>query len=230
MISVIVPAYREGEAILAWLQALFDAHPIEQCVVVDASDEVEVEAIREQANHLFSGAGMSYIAAKQTGRALQMNQGAETTTGSVLLFLHADTQLPEGALALIQGAIAQGWHWGHFDVSFDHPGWPYRMIAAMMNWRSRRSGIVTGDQAMFVSRAAFDLVDGFDEIELMEDIALSKKLKTIGPPRCLEASVLTSARHWQRKGVFRTIVLMWWLRLAYWLGVSPARIAAWYYT
>jgi len=113
-------------------------------------------------------------------------------------------------------------------VCFDNTAWPYKVIASMMNWRSRKHEIVTGDQAMFMTRAAFDLVGGFDEIDLMEDIAMSKKLKVLGAPLSLDMEVQTAARRWEKKGVIRTIFLMWWLRFAYWLGVSPARLAKWY--
>ncbi len=228
MISIIIPAYNEGEVIVGQLKDLFEVNKADQCVVVDASGKEAFEAIRDEASGVISGERLRYIAADTKGRGAQMNTGAANSEGSVLLFLHADTQLPDGALQQIQEGINAGWHWGHFDVRFDQPAWPFNMIASMMNWRSRKTGIATGDQAMFVTRAAFDLVGGFDEFDLMEDIAMSKKLKTIGAPLCLDMTVQTAARRWQEKGVFRTVLLMWWLRLAYWLGVSPARLAQWY--
>ncbi len=228
MISIVIPAYNEGEAILDQLQGLFDGHKLEQCIVVDASEETVFDSVREKVFAAFPETTLNYIAANTKGRGAQMNTGAANSEGSILLFLHADTLLPEGALAQIQQGVEKGWHWGRFDLRFDNTGWLYRMIASSMNWRSRTSRIATGDQAMFMTRAAFDLVNGFDEIALMEDIAMSKKLKTIGPPLCLEAKVQTAARRWENKGLIRTILLMWWLRLAYWLGVSPERLAGWY--
>ncbi len=157
-----------------------------------------------------------------------MNQGARSSQGAILLFLHADTRLPENAFSHIQSVIDAGAHWGRFDVRFNHPGRTFRMIAGMMNWRSRKSGIATGDQALFMTRGAFDLVGGYDEIPLMEDIAICRKLKTIAPPACLESQLVTSARRWESKGVLKTILLMWWLRFAYWIGVSEQRLSDWY--
>lgn len=229
MISIVIPAYNEGEAILGQLQGLFDAHKVEQCIVVDASEASAFESIREKVFAAFPAQTLNYISAASKGRGAQMNTGAANSEGSILLFLHADTLLPDAALAQIQKGIEEGWHWGRFDLSFDNAGRIYTMIASTMNWRSRGSQIATGDQGIFMSRAAFDLVSGFDEIALMEDIAISRKLKTIGPPLCLESKVQTAARRWEKKGVFRTILLMWWLRLAYWLGVSPTTLARWYY-
>jgi len=228
MISLIVPAYHESDALPGCLQTLFDEHPVAECYVVDASDRSEFESLELRLLQQIRQPGLHYLAAQRKGRAQQMNQGAVLSSGAILLFLHADTVLPPDALIDIQKAINSGAHWGRFDVRFDQPGRAYRMIASMMNWRSRHTGIATGDQAIFVSRGAFDLVGGYEDIALMEDISISKKLKQIGPPACLQAQVVTSARRWEQNGVFKTILLMWWLRLAYWLGVSPERLAGWY--
>ncbi len=228
MISIVIPAYNEGEAIVNRLQKLFLRHAVAQCVVVDASETEVFDTIRGKVFTAFPNQSLNYIAAYTKGRGAQMNAGTASSDGNILLFLHADTRLPEGALMQISRGVKAGWHWGRFDVRFDQAGWPYKLIASMMNWRSRKTGIATGDQAMFMTRAAFDLVGGFDDIELMEDIAMSKKLKTIGSPLCLDLKVKTAARRWQQKGVFRTVLLMWWLRLAYWLGVSPTTLARWY--
>ena len=228
MISIVIPAYNEGEEIVNRLQELFLRHAIKQCVVVDASEAEVFGKTRARVFAAFPDQTLNYIAANTIGRGAQMNAGAASSDGNILLFLHADTLLPEGALKQIRHGVRAGWHWGRFDVRFDQAGWSFRTIASMMNWRSRKSGIATGDQAMFMTRAAFDLVGGFDEIDLMEDIAMSKKLNTIGAPLCLDMKVMTAARRWQQKGVLRTVLLMWWLRLAYWLGVSPTKLAQWY--
>ncbi len=228
MISIVIPVLNEGEAIIARLQSLFQRHAVDQCIVVDASEVEAFEDIRGKVFATFPDQKLNYIAANTKGRGAQMNVGAASSDGSILLFLHADTRLPKGALKQIHRGVKAGWHWGRFDVLFDQGSWPFRMIASMMNWRSRKTGIATGDQAMFMTRAAFDLVGGFEEIDLMEDIAMSKNLKTIGAPLCLDMTVRTAARRWQQKGVFRTVLLMWCLRLAYWLGVSPTRLARWY--
>lgn len=169
------------------------------------------------------------------GRANQQNAGAYAAQHDLLLFLHADTELPEGADSLIGEAIARGAAWGRFDVVFGDAGRPQAspartlaVVATMMNWRSRVSGIATGDQCIFVRRDAFLRVGGFPMQPLMEDIELSRQLKRVSAPACLTALVTTSPRRWLAYGVWRTIALMWWLRLAYWLGVSPQRLACWY--
>jgi rSAM/selenodomain-associated transferase 2 len=159
------------------------------------------------------------------GRARQMNAGAARAGGDVLLFLHADTTLPEGAdQAVIAALRTHGW--GRFDVRIDGRPVLLRVVAASMNLRSRLSGIATGDQAMFMRRTLFDALGGFPDQPLMEDIELSARLKRhAGPPACLRGPLLTSGRRWEQGGVCRTIVLMWRLRLAYWLGAPAERLA-----
>lgn len=163
------------------------------------------------------------------GRALQMNAGAAVARGNVLLFLHADCRLPPDADALIAAGLSMGKkHWGRFDVNLDgrHPLLP--VIAFMMNLRSRMTGIATGDQGIFVTRECFDAVGGYAAIPLMEDIDLSRRLKLRGAPLCLRARLTASARRWQQHGLCRTILLMWGLRLAYFLGADPAKLAQQY--
>jgi rSAM/selenodomain-associated transferase 2 len=155
------------------------------------------------------------------GRALQMNAGARAARGHALIFLHADTRLPPQADERVLAALA-GAQWGRFDVRIDgrHPLLP--VVACAMNVRSRLTGIATGDQAIFVRRDAFE---GFPELPLMEDVAFSRSMKRRGRPACLRERVHTSARRWEQGGVLRTIVLMWRLRLLYFLGVAPQRLA-----
>jgi len=155
------------------------------------------------------------------GRALQMNAGARVASGEALVFLHADTRLPERADEEMARALAQA-SWGRFDVRIASPRPLLRLVARAMNLRSRLSGIATGDQAIFVRREAFP---GFPEIPLMEDIAFSRRMKRRGRPACLRACVTTSARRWEARGVVRTILLMWRLRLLYALGMTPQRLA-----
>jgi rSAM/selenodomain-associated transferase 2 len=165
-----------------------------------------------------------FVIASARGRAVQMNAGAAAARGDVLLFLHADTRLPEDADRLVlDGLSKSGKIWGRFDVRFDGGG--LGLIAFMMNWRSRATGIATGDQALFVTRAAFESAGGFPAIALMEDVALSVRLKRRGRPLALRARVTTSARRWRKHGVLRTILLMWKLRLAFSLGADPAKLA-----
>lgn len=162
------------------------------------------------------------------GRARQMNAGARTAGGDTLLFLHADTRLPEQAAALVADACAQH-AWGRFDVRIEGRSRLLPVVAALMNQRSRLSGIATGDQALFMRREAFDAVGGFPDQPLMEDVEISRRLRrSLGAPACLRAKVLTSGRRWDEHGAWRTIMLMWRMRLCYWLGASAERLAAAY--
>jgi rSAM/selenodomain-associated transferase 2 len=155
-----------------------------------------------------------------------MNAGAAAARGDALLFLHADTGLPKDAdHLLLDGLRDGGWQWGRFDVQIEGRNPLLKMVAGFMNWRSLITGIATGDQAMFVTRAAFASVAGFPDIPLMEDVALSKRLKRVGRPLCLAARVVTSGRRFEEGGLLRTILLMWRLRLAYSLGAEPATLA-----
>lgn len=169
------------------------------------------------------------VLAVERGRARQMNAGAAAARGGVLLFLHADTWLPETAAGdILDGMRATGRRWGRFDVrlSGTHP--LLRVVERLMNARSRLTGIATGDQALFVERPLFEQAGGFPDIPLMEDVALSKRLKRAGAPLCLRSRVVTSSRRWEERGVLRTIGLMWGLRAAYAAGVPPERLARLY--
>lgn len=216
-ISVIVPAFDEAAGIAAALQAL---QPLRgrghEVIVADGGSSDATLSIAEPL--------VDRVLKAPRGRAAQMNAGAAAATGESLLFLHADTRLPDAADALILDALVQ--HvWGRFDVRLDSPHPMLGIVSRMMNLRSRLSGIATGDQAIFIRRDIFERVSGFPGIALMEDIALSSRLKKIGPPACLRARVLTSARRWERHGILSTIGLMWRLRLMYFLGANPQRLA-----
>ncbi len=220
VLRIVMPVLNEGAALT---ERLIRLQPLRQqgveLVVVDggSTDESWARA-RPWADRLMATA---------PGRARQMNAGAANTPDShadALLFLHADTELPHDALAAISFALTRH-DWGRFDVRLDAIGWRMRMVEKLMNLRSHASGIATGDQAMFVRMQAFQAVGGFPDQPLMEDIALSSQLKRISAPACLTQRVQTSARKWQREGVWRTIFLMWRLRLAYFLGASPAQLA-----
>jgi len=221
-LSIIVPVLDEAAGIAATLQHLsgLRGRGAEVIVVDGGSRDGTVDLARPLCDRL--------IAAPR-GRAAQMNAGAGVARGDIFLFLHADTRLPVDADRLVlEGLAASGRPWGRFDVRIEgrHPLFP--VIAATMNLRSRATGIATGDQAMFVDRAAFAAVGGFPDIALMEDIVLSRRLKRIGRPLCLTARVLTSGRRWEKHGVVRTILTMWRLRLAFFLGAQPAKLAASY--
>jgi len=218
-LSIVIPTLDEGVSIgtcLARLQAL-RAAGVEVIVVDGGSGDGTREVAAPFADRVIEA---------PRGRASQMNAGARASTGGVLLFLHADTLLPEGAaMALSSGLDRRQRAWGRFDVRIEgeHPLLP--VVAFFMNVRSRLTGIATGDQAIFVRRAAFEQVGGFPAIPLMEDIAITKALKRVSPPACLRERVVTSGRRWEKRGTLRTILLMWRLRLAYALGADPARLA-----
>jgi rSAM/selenodomain-associated transferase 2 len=169
------------------------------------------------------------VLAAPRGRATQMNAGArsaEAAGADVLLFLHADTMLPDDADRTLRRALEGPERcWGRFDVRLDAPGMSLRIIETLMNWRSRLTGIATGDQAIFVTRVAFAGLGGFAPLPLMEDIDFCRRAKRLSMPLALRDRVLTSARRWQRHGVWRTVALMWWLRLAYFFGADPGALA-----
>jgi rSAM/selenodomain-associated transferase 2 len=221
-LSIIVPVLNEGERIAASLDALVPmrALGVEVVVVDGGSRDATVQRARLRASKVISA---------PRGRATQMNAGAEKATGDILLFLHSDTRLPSDAdHVLLNGLERSGRTWGRFDVQIDSKKPLLRTVARMMNLRSRLTGIATGDQAVFVRRDAFRQVGGFPPIELMEDIALAKLLKRVGPPLCLRERVVTSARRWEKRGVINTILLMWRLRLAYYFGADPKELAQLY--
>jgi rSAM/selenodomain-associated transferase 2 len=166
------------------------------------------------------------------GRAEQMNAGAASALADpsidVIVFLHADTQLPLDADRAIERACRTALAWGRFDVRIDGDARLLRVVAALMNLRSRWTGICTGDQAIFAARELFTQSGGFPPLPLMEDIAFSRRARRLARPIALRDRVITSGRRWQRRGVLRTVLLMWWLRFAYFLGADPARLAATY--
>jgi rSAM/selenodomain-associated transferase 2 len=220
-LSIIMPVLNEAEGINAALQALAPLLARGAQVVVADGGSSDDTLARAQA------CGVTVISAAR-GRALQMNIGSQQASGDVLLFLHADTLLPPDADTLIQQALAGPQVWGRFDVRIDGRPRLLRVIAVFMNLRSRATGIATGDQAMFMTRAAFDAVGGFPVQALMEDIEMSKRLRALSRPACQRAQVLTSGRRWESRGVWRTLLLMWRLRFAYWRGAAPERLAELY--
>jgi len=163
------------------------------------------------------------------GRSQQMNAGAASASGDILVFLHADTRLPNDFEQQMQHFSQSGRQWGRFDVSLDSDHPLLGMVAHMINLRSRLTGIATGDQTLFVRRPFFEKLQGFADIPLMEDVEFSGRACRMEKPFCSRACVLTSARRWQRNGVVRTIALMWWIRLAYFVGVSPQTLYRWFY-
>jgi len=161
---------------------------------------------------------------------VQMNAGAQAARGDILWFLHGDSLPPPDAAAPIRAALAKpNRHWGRFDVRLSGNRLMLRIVETLMNHRSRLTGIATGDQGLFARRHAFAQVGGYPAIPLMEDIALSRALKRLSRPVCLRRRLLTSSRRWEQRGIWKTIFLMWRLRLAYFLGADPAKLARLYY-
>ena len=218
-ISVIVPVLDEAGTLARSLRPLQPARGREvEVIVVDGGSR---DGTRRVARPF-----CDRVLHAPRGRARQMNAGAAAARGEVLLFLHADTELPEGWPRMVRDALAaRDREWGRFDVRLDGAHPLLRVVERAMNLRSRLSGIATGDQAIFVTRESFRRAGGFPDIALMEDVALSRALRTRSRPVCLRAPVTTSSRRWERNGILRTIVLMWRLRLAYAFGADPERLA-----
>jgi rSAM/selenodomain-associated transferase 2 len=222
-LSIVVPVLDEARHLPALLAELAHGCPGVQVVVVDGGS-------RDGSAEIAARAPGIDVVSSEPGRARQMNAGAAVASGDVVLFLHADTRLPRGAADAVLHALADpAVAYGRFDVRFDEPGPMFRLIAALMNLRSRATGICTGDQAIFVRRASFARVGGYPEIALMEDIELTRRLRRAGRLAPLELRVTTSARRWKRDGVVRTVALMWTLRLLHLCGVGPDRLHRWYY-
>ena len=222
-LSIIVPVLNEARGICQTLQALapLRARGVQVIVVDGGSTDDTVQQAR-----LVCDAAAWQVIESPAGRAAQMNAGAKLASAATLLFLHADTVLPAAADTLVARALNRGIpQWGRFDVRIAGKHRMLRVVAAFMNRRSRWSGIATGDQALFMTRTAFDQVGGFPPQALMEDIEISKRLLQFSRPACLAARVVTSGRRWETRGVWRTIVLMWRLPFAHWWGGSPPGVA-----
>ncbi len=220
MISVIIPTLNESYSIAKTLMPLqkwrVRGH---QVILVDAgSDDDTVELAKNLVDKSIQS---------DKGRSVQMNLGAEQADGDILLFLHADTLIDTSADQLIVEALSHT-RWGRFKVRFSSNKLIFKIIAFMMNLRSCVTSVATGDQAIFVHKSLFMKIGGFPDQVLMEDIQLSKNLKTHSKMCCLNNEVVTSSRRWEQYGISRTIVLMWLLRLAYFIGVSPEKLKSRY--
>ncbi len=221
-LSIIIPALDEAEHIVATLDSLqpLRRRGVEIIVADGGSSDNTANLARERADQVLT---------VPAGRARQMNAGAAAARGEILCFVHADSRLPEGADGLIVDGLSRSRRsWGRFDVSIagTHP--MLRVIAQLMNWRSRLTGIATGDQGLFLTRSLFEAAGRFPEIALMEDIALTRQLKRYSPPLCIAHRLMTSGRRWEKHGAWRTMLLMWRLRLAYFFGADPDRLARQY--
>lgn len=217
-LSVIIPVLNEQEIIIQNLQFLKQicSEEVELIVVDGGSHDQTTTFAKPYVDSVINAIG---------GRAEQMNKGATIATGDTLVFLHIDTKLPNNFINAIRTVLAQGrYDWGRFDVSFNNEGFMFSIIAFMMNLRSRITSIATGDQAIFIKKTTFDELGGYPDIKLMEDVAISKRLRKLSKPACLNEKVITSGRRWQDKGIIKTIFLMWFLRLAYFMGVDTEKL------
>ena len=221
-IAVIMPALNEAAGLQQTLAPLaqWPTRGHELILVDGGSNDATTE--------IAAAVGVRVVHSER-GRARQMNAGAAANAADILLFLHADTQLPAQAETLILEGLRTGQHdWGRFDVRIRGGSRMFPVISTMINLRSRLSGIATGDQALFMTRAAYSAVGGFPNLPLMEDVEICKRLKRLSRPLCLRAAVQTSGRRWETRGVWRTIVLMWRLRFAYWCGTPAEQLARLY--
>jgi rSAM/selenodomain-associated transferase 2 len=219
-VSVIVPVLDEEKTIATTLDALIALAPHE-IIVVDGGSTDRTAEICQQFD--------VKVMVSARGRARQMNSGAKAASGDILLFLHADTTLPNSAFDDIRLALGDSRYvGGRFDVELAGQHWMLKVIGAMINYRSRLSKVSTGDQAIFVRRFVFEQIGGYPDIPLMEDVAFCRMLRHTGEIACLKSRVMTSARRWEIDGVWRTILRMWALKLLYLAGVSPNRLKQYY--
>jgi len=216
-LSIVIPTLNEASHIESLLAQLSDEN-VELIVVDGGSDDQTVQRASVHAKLVYSS----------TGRAVQMNTGAAAANGDWLWFLHADTQLSQPLNAYVDEITQSSSVWGRFTVRLNDARFIFRVIERLMNARSCFTSVATGDQGLFVDRRLFAELGGYPELPLMEDVALSKRLRKVMPVNCSALSLITSARRWQQRGVLKTILLMWWLRLAYVVGVSPVRLRQWY--
>ena len=221
LLSVVIPVRNEAQALPGLLDDLADlrATGVELILVDGGSGDGTCELALGRVDQLLRTA---------PGRALQMNAGAAVACGEYLWFVHADTRVSVESLESLQGALKERPLWGRFDVRLSGPGLAFRVIGAMINLRSRLSGIASGDQGIFVARQHFEAMGGYAQMPLMEDLQLCRRLKPLARPRCLRPPLSTSSRRWEQHGIWRTVVLMWCLRLAYYCGASPEKLARQY--
>ena len=225
-ISVIVPVRNEDPGTLSKLTDLVNLEGIAELVVVNCSDRHSTTDKLKELQSRFNS--IKVINSEIAGRAHQMNQGEGVASGSILWFIHADTSVPESSAKYILESISTEKPWGRFDIRFDNPSARMKLVAFAINLRSWVTGVCSGDQAIFLLRSQFQKMGGFPNIPLLEDIALTKKLRRESQAIRIRTPVTTSARRWETRGYLRTILLMWLIRFLFWVGVSPGILARLY--
>jgi len=220
--SIIIPVLNDADSLLNLLEQLQPArHLGHEVIVVDGGSDDDTESVCTNRVDCF--------VSSQAGRSVQMNTGAASAAGEIFWFLHADSQLHIESCIQQLGAIYEsGKVWGRFDIRLSGKDWRFRIIESLMNWRSALTGIATGDQGIFVNRNAYEHINGYAVIPLMEDIEISKRLKKFSSPLLCSQKITTSSRRWEKNGILRTVLLMWYLRLAYALGTSPQQLSKYY--
>ena len=220
--SIIIPVLNDTPSLKKLLQSLQPLREKQyEIIVVDGGSD---QQLSEQ-----SQSALDHYVISSPGRSMQMNAGANLASGQLLWFLHADSEInPESLHVALKQLKNSGRCWGRFDVSLSGHDWRLKIVAFFMNWRSALTGIVTGDQGIFVMKSVFDEINGYPDIPIMEDIALSKRLLKFSRPLRIRQCITTSGRRWLTNGVFKTILLMWSMRLAYFLGVNPERLRRFY--
>ncbi|MDH5356585.1 MAG: TIGR04283 family arsenosugar biosynthesis glycosyltransferase [Gammaproteobacteria bacterium] len=218
-ISIIIPTLNEAGYLSQALTTLFDN-----------IDQSRVEVIisdggSQDATLAIAGQFPCRITSGAMGRSIQMNQGSQLAKGEWLFFMHADSSLPVNWRSEIENAEA----WGFFPVKLSGQSGLFRIIEYAMSLRSSITNIATGDQGLFFKRSFFNQLTGFPEIPIMEDIAISKNARQLYNPGIANSAIITSSRRWEKNGIVKTVLLMWWLRLAYWFGASPDRLHRLYY-
>lgn len=221
-ISVIIPAYHERQNLVNLISQLeMMARYGHEIIVVNGD-------ITDDTTQCMLDSSVTVIHSDK-GRAKQMNAGARQASGIIYWFLHADSDLLHPLEHYLQFISTLNKNqWGRFHLKIDASAFIYRIIETMINFRSKLTDISTGDQSLFIHKDLFDRVGGFTDIEIMEDIDMSRKLKKVSRPVIAQTCLITSARRWQNRGVLRTILLMWKLRLYYFFGVPPKKLAKMY--
>ena len=220
-LSIVIPTLNESDQIEQCLNNLQPLrHRGHEIIVVDGGSNDNTVPLASSL--------CDRIIQSERSRSIQMNAGSASASGQCILFLHADTDLPEDVVDIFSKIINIENVWGRFDIQLSGQSWMFRIIETCMNIRSRATGIATGDQVIFVGKELFSKVNGFPEIALMEDVAISKLLIKFSKPICFTEKVVSSSRRWKENGIIKTIIKMWIIRLLYYFQFDTERLAKLY--